>query len=422
MKTYAMMILGCKVNDYEAHSLKEKMNQDYKEVSFKDSSDIYIIFSCCVTNVAEAKTRKFIHGARRRNPKAYIVVVGCYAQTKSEEKVFEDVDLIVGSKYKDHIKDYIDEALKANKVEDLDDVNFENLSLREYQDKTRAFLKIQDGCNQFCSYCIIPYARGHERSAKLNDIVAEANILSKTSKEIVLTGIHTGRYNDSEYHLIDLLKELVKIEALETIRLSSIEITEITDDIIDLMANNPKIANHLHIPLQSGSNHILELMNRPYTKEEFLDRVNYIRSKVKNISISTDLIVGFPNETDEDFKETINFIKDIKFSFMHIFPYSRKSNTKADKMEGHLVEHLKKERAKAISDIQKEISLGFDKSFINKNVKVLVERCHNGISFGHSKEYLMIQIEKELKTNEIYDVRIISVNNGIIKGEITNVA
>ena len=251
MKTYAMMILGCKVNDYEAHALKEKMDKDYQEVNFKDPADIYIIFSCCVTNVAESKTRKFIHQCKRTNPDSYVCVVGCYAQTNNTHEVFDEVDLVIGSKHKDKIKDYIDEALKKDMVESLKDVEFEYLSLHEYKDKTRAFLKVQDGCNQYCSYCIIPFARGHERSAKLEDLVEEAKVLAKTTKEVVLTGIHTGRYFDGKHRLIDLLRALLEVEGLETIRLSSIEITEITDEIIDLMASTDRLAHHLHIPLQA---------------------------------------------------------------------------------------------------------------------------------------------------------------------------
>ena len=418
MKTYATLILGCKVNNFEAHAIKEQMNKTYQEVDFKDKADIYIIFSCCVTNMAESKTRKFIHAARRNNPKAFIVVVGCYSQTKSDHEVFNDVDLIIGSKYKDRIKEFIDLNMQANKVEDLENVTFENLYLHEYSDQTRAYLKIQDGCNQFCSYCVIPYARGQERSAKLENVINEAKELTKTSKEIVLTGIHTGRYFDGENHLIDLLNELVKIDALKTIRLSSIEVTEITDEIINLMQNNPKLAPHLHIPLQAGTNKILNLMNRPYTIEEFKNRVTYIRNLIPNVSISTDLIVGFPNENDDDFLETIEFLKEIKFSFIHVFPYSRKSKTKADTMTGHVDERIKKERVKSVIETQKPIYLAFNQQFLNKEVLVLAETNHNGKTYGHSKEYLSIEIDGVYEPNNFYNVKINSISNDKIIGEV----
>ena len=417
MKTYAMMILGCKVNDYEAHYIKEKMNQDYLEVSFKERADIYIIFSCCVTNVAEAKTRKFIRTARRNNADSYIVVVGCYAQTKPDEKVFDEADLIIGSKYKDRLKDFIDDGLKTKMIENLDDSEFEDLYFEEYKDKTRAFLKIQDGCNQFCSYCVIPYARGHERSAKMDNVLKEAQILAKKSKEIVLTGIHTGRYFDGTNHLIDLLRELIKIDELKTIRLSSIEITEITDEIIELMSKNSKIAHHLHIPLQSGSDKILELMNRPYDKEYFLSRVSYIREMIPDISISTDLITGFPNETDAEFEETIEFLKKIRFSFIHLFPYSRKDNTKAYDMPMQVSEPVKKERVKIITDIQKEITAEFKSRYMNKILYVLAENSNNSYTFCHSKEYLDVMIDGVYKHNEIYKVFIYETGD-VLKGKV----
>ena len=418
MKTYATLILGCKVNNFEAHALKEQMNKDYQEVDFKDIADIYVIYSCCVTNVAESKTRKFIHGARRRNPNAYIVVVGCYAQTKPDHSVFEDVDLVVGSKYKDRIKEFIDEGVKGKKVVDLTGAPFENLYVHEFLDQTRATLKVQDGCNQFCAFCVIPYARGRERSAKLIDVVNEAKELVKSAKEIVLTGIHTGRYFDGENHLIDLLNELVKIDGLETIRLSSIEITEITDEIIDLIANNPKLGLNLHIPLQAGSDKVLKLMNRPYTTKEFIDRINYIREHIPHVSISTDLIVGFPNETEEDFQMTLDTLEKVQFSFIHVFPYSRKTLTRADLMDGHLDESVKKERVRRVIEFEKPISKSYNESFINQEVLVLAERSHDGKTFGHSKEYLDVEIKGELNSNEFYRVLVKEADENGVKGEL----
>ena len=287
MKTYAMMILGCKVNDYEATYVRENMNKHFKEVDFKDKADIYLIFTCCVTNMAEAKTRKFIHAARRNNPDGYIAAIGCLSQIKSDSEVFEDVDLIIGSDHKDRIVDLIVEQVKDNLVSEKISEDFEDLYIEAYPTKSRSFLKIEDGCNQFCSYCIIPYSRGRQRSGDHNRILEEAKILSETNKEIVLTGIHTGRYDDNGYDLYHLLNDMVKIEGIETIRLSSIEITEINDQIIDLMKNNDKIAHHLHIPVQSCDDTILKLMNRPYTIKEYMDRVEYIRNLIPDISIST---------------------------------------------------------------------------------------------------------------------------------------
>lgn len=416
MKTFAMMPLGCKVNDYEATYVKNELLKTYKYVNFKEKADIYIIFTCCVTNTAEAKSRKFIHQARRNNPNAYIVVVGCLAQIKPDLKEFNDVDLIIGSTNKDKIVNLIKNKIKDNKVEELINPNFENLYLDSYPGKDRAFLKIQDGCNQYCSYCTIPYARGMERSADHKIILKQAKQLSKNFKEIVLTGIHTGRYNDKGYNLYNLLCDLVKIKDLQTIRLSSIEITEVSDEIIDLIANNDKIAKHLHIPVQSCCTKILKAMNRPYSMCEFKERVEYIRSRVPNISISTDLIVGFPGEDDSLFNTTINNLKKIKFSFIHVFPYSRKAGTVADKLDNHVNPDDKKKRVKQVMDIQSKITKKFNSSFIGKTCRVLVEKIIDGYSYGYTSEYFYTKIKGEYEIGSIIKVRILSVSD-IVEGE-----
>lgn len=406
MKTYAMMILGCKVNDYEATYVRENMNKYFNEVSFKEIADIYLIFTCCVTNTAEAKTRKFIHDARRKNPDAYICAIGCLPQLKSKDDVFSNVDLLIGSDQKDRIVDYILDGIKDNKVNLEVSTKFEELFINEYANKSRAFLKIQDGCNQFCAYCAIPYSRGRERSGNHQHLIDQAKQLSKTKKEIVLTGIHTGRYNDGQYNLYQLLKDLVMIEDLETIRLSSIEITEINDEIIGLMKNSNKLAHHLHIPVQSCSNKILKLMNRPYTIEEFKKRIEYIRQQIPDISISTDLIVGFPNETDNDFNDVVNQLKEIKFSFIHVFPYSRKSGTLADRMDGHIDPKIKKQRVSDVMQLEKDITNEFKNSFIGKNVEVLIERNIDGYSYGYCKQYIYCRVKGNYRIGDIINVTV----------------
>ncbi len=401
MKTFAMMILGCKVNDYEATYIREKMLEHYAEVPFKDKADIYIIFTCCVTNTAEAKSRKFIHDARRNNENAYIAAIGCLSQIKGHSEVFSDCDLVVGSDQKDKIVDLILAQEKRITVKDEVNKDFEELFISSYPSKSRAFLKIQDGCNQFCSYCVIPYSRGRERSARHEDVIRQARQLSHTHREIVLTGIHTGRYNDGTYNLYDLLKQLCEIDGLETIRLSSIEMTEISDEIIELMSSTTKLAHHLHIPVQSCDNDILKSMHRPYTIEEFKDRVAYIRKRIPGISISTDLILGFPGEDDERFQNVMRQLKEISFSFIHLFPYSRKSGTVADRMDGHVDPKIKKARVKEISEMQKEMTLEFKKSFLNKEVEVLIERNEEGYSYGYTKEYIYTMIEGVFEVGEI---------------------
>lgn len=414
MKTFSIMPLGCKVNDYEATYLKNELLKEYKLVSFKQKADICIVFTCCVTNTAEAKSRKYIHQARRNNPNAYIVAVGCLNQIKPDLKDLLDVDLVIGSKEKDKIVEYIKNNIKENKVSKLINPQFENLFLDNYPGKDRAFLKIQDGCNQYCSYCIIPYARGSERSADHNVLLKQAEELSNNFKEIVLTGIHTGRYDDHGYKLFDLLKDLIKIDKLETIRLSSIEITEVNDDIINLINTSNKIAKHLHIPVQSCSNEILKQMHRPYSAEDFVNRVTYIRKVVNDISISTDLIVGFPGETDSLFNETLNNLHKINFSFIHVFPYSRKTGTLADKLDNQLDQTIKKQRVKTVQDIQTKISHDFYSQFINRTVDVLIEKNENNQSFGYSKQYFYVTINGLYKVGSIIKVKIVSIDDNIV--------
>jgi len=406
MKTYAMMILGCKVNDYEATYVRENMNKHFLEVSFKDKADIYLIFSCCVTNTAEAKSRKFIHDARRKNPEAYVCVIGCLSQIKSNSEVFDDIDLVIGSDHKDKIVDLILANTKGCFVGENVSTEFEDLFIESYPNKSRSFLKIQDGCNQFCSYCVIPYSRGRERSANHNHVLRQANQLSKTSKEIVLTGIHTGRYNDGEYNLYNLLCELEKIDNLSTIRLSSIEITEISDEIIKLMSKSSKLAHHLHIPVQSCANSVLKNMHRPYTIEEYINRINYIRELIPDVSISTDLIVGFPNETDDDFNDVLDALKRIKFSFIHVFPYSRKQGTIADKMDGHIDPRVQKERVKQVIELEKQITKQFNYSFIGKKVNVLIERVIDDYSYGYCKQYFYCKLKGQYNIGDIVEIEL----------------
>ncbi len=419
MRSFAMMILGCKVNDYEATVLKNKLLENgYKEVSFKEKADIYIIFTCCVTNTAESKTRKMVHRARNTNPDAYVVAVGCLVQIKGDSYDFDAADLIVGSKDKDKLFDLIDKNVKTKVVSPLNN-DFNNLTLESYPGKSRAFLKIQDGCNQFCAYCIIPYARGRETSGRHQDIIKQAKILAKTSKELVLVGIHTGRYFDGEYHLYDLLKDLCQIEELETIRLSSIEVTEINDDIIDLMLKSNKLAHHLHIPIQSASDEILKSMHRPYTIKEYKDRIAYIRNKINDISISTDLIVGFPGESEDLFNETIDNLKDIEFSFIHVFPYARKTGTLADKLDGHIDEKIKKERLYKVEDTQKPLTLKFINQFKGHTLKILVERKDEDFIYGYTKQYFYVKAKGNANIGDVVDVLIDEVANDEVLGHVS---
>ena len=419
MKTFAMNILGCKVNDYEATVLKTKLlDNGYKEVSFKEIADVYIIFTCCVTNTAESKTRKAIHHARKLNKDAYVVAVGCLVQIKGNSNDFEVADLIVGSKDKDKLFDLIDENVKSKVVSPLNN-KIDELYLESYPGKSRAFLKVQDGCNQFCSYCIIPYARGREVSASHLKVIDQAKILAKKCKELVLVGIHTGRYNDGLFNLYDLLVELEKIDELDTIRLSSIEITEISDEIINLVKNSKKIAHHFHIPIQSANNKILSLMHRPYTIEEYIERINYIRSEIEDISISTDLIVGFPYESEECFNDTLNNLKRISFSFIHVFPYARKSNTFADGLEKQVDEKIKKERVKKVMELEEPITKSFINKFINKDVEVLIEKKDKDYLYGYAKQYFYVTFVGKGNIGDVVKVKIDKIEEDKVLGHVS---
>ena len=400
--------LGCKVNTYESSVIKDSLiNAGYKETN-KENADIFIINTCFVTNVAQNKSFKIIRQAQRINPEALIIVCGCLSQMKADEVLKMGVHIVIGNKDKSKIVDYIKNYHKPIKqIYNLENTTFEDMRLNNFE-HTRAFVKIQDGCNNFCSYCIIPYTRGGLRS-KNKDLVLEEikSLVDKGHKEIVLTGIHTGSYNDNGYDLSNLLKDILKIEGLKRLRLSSIEITEINNDIIDLIKNNQIFVSHLHIPLQSGSNKILSLMNRKYDINYFINKVNEIRKARPDISLTTDVIVGFPNETEEDFKEMIENIKKINFSKLHVFPYSLREGTKAALMENQIDDNTKKERAHRLLELSKELEIKYMEKFINKKIEVLFETYKDGYLYGHTSNYLSVKIKgnKEL-TNELVLVNI----------------
>ena len=427
MKTFNIVTLGCKVNGYEAQSVANSLvDKGFEQRYNDDLADIYIVFTCAVTNTAESKTRKKINHVKRLNKNAIIVAVGCYVQINSEAlKNDLDINILVGSRNKDKIVDYIlDYIEKQNNISMIDkninNFKFEKMFINKFENKQRAYLKIQDGCNQYCNFCIIPYARGKERSMELDEVIKQANILVNNGhKEIVLTGIHTGRYIDSKGNNLEaLLIELLKIEKLKRLRLSSIEITEVTDEIIKLYETNDKLAKHLHIPLQSGDDTILKLMNRPYTTNEYINRVDYIRSKVHDISISTDLIVGFPHETDDLFKNTYDFINKVNFSFIHCFPYAKKANTNAAKFDNQVEEKLKKERVKQITNLSDSLYGKYMNQFIGKELVILGESVKNNNLKGHSSEYIPVVIENYDMVNTLINCRIKSTHELSLVGEV----
>ncbi len=419
---YKIITLGCKVNIYES----EVMNELLLKEGFlpnEEDPDITIINTCSVTNMADAKSRKLIRSEKRAHPHSILVVCGCSAENHQAELADLDIDILIGNRNKSKIVALIKEYLKNKaKYQDFAALSpeFEDMEVDKFTTHTRAFLKIQDGCNNYCTYCIIPYLRGPLRSKPKDKVIKECiELVNNGHKEIVLTGIHTGRYGkELGYDLTSLLEELITIPNLERIRISSIEATEITEGFLNLLARSPKICNHLHIPLQCGSDKILKLMNRKYTKEEFKNILKSIRDVRPDISISTDVIVGFPNETEEDFIESYNFCAELEFSKIHVFPYSKRDGTAAAKMPNQVIKEEKHKRSQKLNELSKELEETYAKKFLNKEVMVLIEEEKDSYFIGHTSNYLKVMIKGNLKLNELVKVKITSVKGSIIIGNL----
>lgn len=402
MKTVAFHTLGCKVNTYESNAMLKIFNEaGYQEVDFKQVADVYVINTCTVTNTGDSKSRQMIRKAIRKNPKATICVVGCYSQTAPEEiEKIEGVGVVLGTQYRSDIVKYVDEHLETGEmVIKVDNVmnlrKFEDLNIDRFKN-TRAFLKIQDGCNNFCTYCIIPYARGRLRSRQKESVLNQAQrLVDNGYVEIVLTGIHTAGYGEDldDYSFYELLVDLVKIKGLKRLRISSIETSQISDEIIDLIGSNEIIVDHLHVPLQAGSDATLKRMNRKYTTAEYLEKINKIRSYLPNIAFTTDVIVGFPGETDEEFEETYNFIKQVNYSELHVFPYSPRKNTPAAKMKDQVNDQIKHERANRLLQLSKELNHEFALKQIGETLKVLFEKRDGEYLIGHAGDYLKVKVK-----------------------------
>lgn len=427
MTTFAIATLGCKVNTYESQGYESALvDKGYEQVSFKEKADVYIINTCAVTNTAGSKSRQKIHAAIALNPDALIAVVGCYAQTASEQlEQNANIDILLGSDGKSRLADMIEEGLRKKRpqklIHDVRKVNvFEALPIHRFEHQTRAFLKIQDGCNQFCSYCIIPFARGAERSLPEDEVLAIARSLSESGhREIVLSGIHTGRYgNGINSSLCHLMKRMVKeIPKLQRIRISSIEMNEITDELLEFIKGEEKIARHLHIPVQSANTTVLKNMNRPYTIAWFMERVEYIRSLIPDISISSDVITGFPQESEEQFLDTLDNIARMRLSFLHVFPYSRRDHTAAAQMSGHLENKIKKERASRLANLSKQLYTAYKQNFIGKEVSVIFEKEKDGKLIGHSSEYLEVAAVAPLAwLHTMHTVRIMALEGDLLVG------
>lgn len=424
MSTFAIATLGCKVNMYETQGYIQALEAaGYQGRSFKEIADVYIINTCAVTNTAASKSRQKIHQAQALNPEAIIVVVGCYVQMASEElKQDLGIDILIGSDRKDQLVPLLQQARKHHQqsmVHDMRSIRvFEALPVSQFQHQTRAYLKIQDGCNQFCSYCIIPYTRGAERSLPMAEVLQSAyELVAHGHLEIVLSGIHTGRYGGGlGYSLSDLLKEMIQsIPKLERIRISSIEMNEVSDDLLDYMMQEPKIARHLHIPLQSANDQVLALMNRPYTMQQFMKRIEDIRNRMPDISISSDVIVGFPQESEEAFHNTVQNIEALQLSFLHVFPYSKRDGTKAATMPGHVDNKTKKQRANTLISLSNRLALAYKDRFIGKDVEVLFEKAEAGYLIGHTSEYIEVHVLcSSSHVRKMKRVHITTIKDGVV--------
>lgn len=420
---FGIYTLGCKVNTYESEFVSSLLeNRGYIKNDFDAVNDIYIINTCTVTNQSDVKSRKIINKAIKKNKDACIVAMGCFIEANKDYNK-EGIDILLGNKDKSKIIELLDAYFKEKKqiINVYDDIGseFENMEIEDFGSRSRAFVKIQDGCENFCTYCIIPHVRGKCRSKKPDLVIKEiTNLVDNNYKEIVLTGIHTGNYGvDINYSFARILKDILKIKNLKRLRISSIEITELTDEVIDIIKENPIIVDHLHIPLQSGSDKILKLMNRKYDKEYFAKKIDEIRKIRPHISITTDVIVGFPYEDEVCFQECMDFCKKINFSKIHVFPYSMRKNTPASVMKEQVDGNIKKERVKKLLELSKTLEISYMEKFIGKEVEVLVEENHDEKSFGHTGNYLYVQLDKEYPKEEIVLVKIKEISYPYCKAE-----
>lgn len=404
---FNIVTFGCKVNQYESNMMKERMlSSNFFYVENISEANIIVVNTCSVTNVADKKCLKMIRRIKREYPNSILVVAGCSSQNKQEIYENLDIDILIGNKDKSKIDILLKEYIKTHKryVKFYNDrkLDFEDMLISDYN-HIRAFIKIEDGCDNFCSYCIIPFVRGSVRSKNFETVIKEAKLLTqKGHKEIVLTGIHTGHYMDNDYDLTDLINELSKIEDLLRIRISSIEITELNDKFLNMLSTNKKVCDHLHIPLQAGSDEILKKMNRKYDLKYYEEKIKKIRMIRPDISITTDIIVGFPYETDELFNETLEFSRKINFSKIHVFPYSIRLGTSAANMPNQVDESIKKERVKKLMDLSETMEKEYYNKFVGKELDILVEECDNNVSIGHSSNYLMIRLNEKLEVGQIY--------------------
>lgn len=404
MKKAALHNLGCKVNSYETEAMTQLLEKNgYEIVPFSEKADVYIVNTCSVTNMADRKSRQMLHKAKANNPEAVVVATGCYVQTAAE-KVKQDlsIDIIVGNNKKKEIVNILGEFYKKKENIHMIDINhteeYEDLEISTVTEHTRAHMKIQDGCNNFCSYCIIPYARGRIRSRKMDNIKNEMKRLAEGGfREIVLTGINLGFYRDGENTLIDVIEMADKIDGIERIRLGSIDPEVVTEEFAARLGKVKKICPHFHLSLQSGCDSVLKAMNRHYTTEEYLEKCGMLREVFENPALTTDIIVGFPGESEEDFQTTLEFVKKVRFAQIHVFKYSKRAGTVAAKMPNQVDEKEKTKRSEKLIQVGLELTRQYRQGFIGKREEILFEenKIVDGkeYSVGHTKNYIEAAVE-----------------------------
>lgn len=427
MRSIALLTLGCKTNQYESQAMAEKLaSRNFRIVPHQDKADIYIINTCTVTDRSDKRSRQYIRHVIRSFPQAYIVVTGCYAQTHPDQIAqIPGVDLVLGNREKNRIVKYLGKAQKNPRpkafVEDIMACRqYDTLPVSGHARHTRAFVKIQDGCNHFCSYCRVPYVRGPSRSRQTREILDEVGRLAQNGfKEVVLTGINLGSFGNDGYSLAKLIEAIGWIDGIQRIRLSSIEPAYLTEELIEVL---PKVCRYLHIPLQSGSDRTLSRMKRPYTTREYSRLIDKIRSRIPEAGIGTDLMVGFPGETDRDFEESYQFCAKLGFSRMHVFKYSRREGTPAANFPDQIPSSLKTKRARELLNLAREGSCGFANRSLGQQVSVLTERINNnGYLEGLTGNYIRVLLEgprPKVGVNEIVEARVKKIEDGYVVGEL----
>ena len=406
MKKVAFITLGCKVNQYETNAMSQKfIESGYQLVEHTEEADIYIVNTCTVTNMSDRKSRQMLRKMKEQNPKAILIAVGCYAQVGRQElEKIPEIDFVLGNHEKVNIVEYLEKKIEFKISDLMQEKDYEEYGDITFSEKTRAVIKIQDGCDRFCTYCIIPYARGRVRSRNPENIISEiTKIAQRGIKEVVITGIHIASYGKdfkNDYYLIDLLEEINKIPGIERIRLGSIEPLLITQDFVKRLKELDKVCHHFHLSLQSGCNDTLKRMNRRYTTQEFQNIVDILRENYDDVILTTDIIVGFPGETEEEFNETYEFLKKIKFYKMHVFKYSPRKGTKAAVMKNQIDGNVKEHRSKILIELSNSNEAKYQEELIGKEVEILWEEEKDGFYKGHTANYILAYYS-ENKENEI---------------------